>query len=351
MAERKYTFIPALILLLFSAVSCETTIEFKGTEAEPKIVIYSLLEADSMVAVSVSISHAVFDERYKPKQIANAVVRLYRDGDLLEILNYIPEVPLPDYSPAHPFAKYASQVNTPQYGSTYRIEVEVPGYRMASGEASLPEPVAIMSVDTSHAVIVMPDWIENRLIVKARFRDPPGQENFYRVTASALVGIYYGNKEEPYLPLMPIIVSEADLSYAFRNEPLIAPKQDEDIFGMYLQNTYNLFTDELISGKEYRLTWESSFQLPDTAYYEFAHTSFRLHTMTRDLFLYLQSLSAQKQTGDNFLAEPVLVFTNISNGLGIVGAISTSTATLRVGKYPVEGVEYEYRNNYYQYGL
>ncbi len=344
MDRKRYAIIPALVALLISAGSCESIIEFKGTEVDPKIVIYSLLEPDSLVAVSVAVSHAVFEERYEPKQITNAVVRLYRDSELLETLAYTPGTPMPGYSPDNPFSRYTSQVNKPQYGSSYRIEVEVPGYRMASGEASLPEPVGIISIDTSHVVNALEEWIENRLIVKVRFRDPPGQENYYRASAASLFGSYPGNRGEPYSPLIPITVSSADLSYAFNNEPLIAPKQDEDIFGMYLQNTYNLFTDELISGKEYGLSMETHFYLPDTTFYEFAHTYIRLHTITRDLFLYLQSLSAHKQTSDNFLAEPVLVFTNISNGLGIVGAVSTSTATLRIGKYPVEGVEYDYRN-------
>ena len=351
MDKRKYIYIPALVALLMSAGSCESIIEFKGAEEEPKIVIYSLLDTDSLVAVSVSVSHAVFEDRYEPKQIKNAVVRLYRDGGLLETLTYTTDASLPDYSPANPFSRYASKVNKPQYGSSYRIEVEVPGYRMASGEAILPEPIAIISIDTSHVIRELTDWIENRLIVKVRFRDPAGQENFYRASASGLSGFYPGNKDEPYSPLIPISVGETDLSYAFRNEPLIAPMQDDDIFGMYLRNTYNTFSDELISGKEYELSMETNFQLPDTAHYEFAHTSVRLHTLTRDLFLYLQSLSAHRQTSDNFLAEPVLVFTNITNGLGVVGAVSTSTATLRIGKYPVEGVEYEYNNYYYHPGF
>ena len=48
------------------------------------------------------------------------------------------------------------------------------------------------------------------------------------------------------------------------------------------------------------------------------------------------------QTNDAFITEPVLVYTNIENGLGVVGAMSSSTVTLKIGEYPVDGVTYEY---------
>ena len=344
--RRVIIYITAVIIIAFTASSCESVITFKGAEADPKIVIYSLLHPDSVITVSVAVSHAVFEERYEPEQITDAVVRLFRDGELLETLAYAPPVPSHEYYPASPYSTYLSEVNRPEYGSTYRIEVEVPGLKTASGEATLPEPVAIISIDTSSVIMEWMEWIERRLTVKIKFRDPAGEEDFYRASGTCLYGFYNGNKEEPYSPLMPVVVSEMDISYAFYSEPLIAPKQDEDIFGMYLQNSYNLFTDELISGKEYDLTMEIHFNLPDTGYYEFAHSFFRLHTISRDMYLYLQSYSAHTQTRDNFLVEPVLVYTNISNGLGVLGAMSTSVDSLKIGEYPIEGVIYEYQRDY-----
>lgn len=320
------------------AGSCETTIKFKGDGADPKIVIYSLLHPDSLISVSVAVSHAVFDERYEPEQITDAVVRVYRDGALLETLDYVPPEPVPDYMPEVTHSRYVSEVIRPLPGSTYRIEVVVSGLTTASGEAMLPDPVPIIRFDTSS---VIREWGERQLVVKIKFQDPAGAENLYRLTARGKGGFYSGQKEEPYISLMPVIVSDEDLSYGAWGEPLITPQQEDDIFGMYLYNTYSLFTDELIAGKEYNLTMQFHHNAPDTDYYEFNHLYFMLHSLSRDLYLYLQSLSAQDQTRDNFLAEPVLVYTNITNGLGVVGAMSTGKDSLKIGDYPVEGVYYE----------
>jgi len=336
--KRMMTYIPALLIMAFLAGSCETIIKFRGDGGDPRIVIYTLLHSDSLIKVSVAVSHAVFDEKYEVEQITNAVVRVYRDGVLLETLDYVPPVPVPEYQPAITHSRYVSEVNRPVPGSTYKIEVEVPGLTTASGSAMLPDPVPIIRIDTT---FVISEWGERQMEVKIKFLDPAGTENLYRLTARGISGVYYGPKEEPYSPLMPVMVTDEDLSYGASDEPLITPNQGDDIFGMELYNNYTLFTDELISGKEYSLTMHFYYKAPDTDYYEFDHTYFMLNTLSRDLYLYLQSLSAQAQTRDNFLAEPVLVYTNITNGLGVVGAISTGKDSLKIGDYPVEGVYYE----------
>ncbi len=334
-------YVMAVVVVLLSSISCESVIEFKGSEAEPRTVIYAIVQTDSLITVSVAESHAVFEERYEPEQITDAVVRLYRDGEFMETLTYVPAEPVPDYYPANPYSRYVSQVTRAVHGSTYRIEAEVPGMKRAYGEAILPVPVTITGIDTTS---VIREWGERQLVVKLRFRDPAGTENFYRLSARAVNGIYTGDKEEPISPLMPVVVTETDISYGAYSEPLITPKQEDDIFGMYLPNTYNLFTDELISGKEYSLTLQYGYRYPDIDYYEFDHACFNLHSISRDLYLYLQSYSAYLQTRDNFLAEPVLVYTNVTGGLGVVGAMSTSADSIKIGEYPVDGVVYEYQS-------
>jgi hypothetical protein len=329
---------PAAVLILFATLSCETTIDYKGPETEPKVVIYALLNPDSLVSVSVSESHSVFKVPYQPRQITNAVVRLYSEETLIETLTYQAPEPAPDYFPPNPYSKYVSSTYRPEYGKTYRVEVEVPGLPRAHGEAKLPAPVTVEVSDTSSMDI---GYGYRELTVKLRFRDPAGEENFYRITASSLVGIYSGDRFEPYNPEIAVGVQEADISYGALSDPLIAPRQEDDFFDMSMPNKYFIFLDDLIPGKEYtmRLTYNGFY--PDTDYYEFMFAWFRLSTITRDLYLYLQSYSAHLQTRDNFLAEPVPVYTNVTNGLGVVGAMSTTGDFINIGEYPVDGVLYE----------
>jgi hypothetical protein len=343
---RMIKYINVAAVTLFSLSSCESIIEFKGEVTGPKIVIYALLQPDSLVTVSIAEGHSVFERKYEPRQITDAVVRLYKDGTLTETLAYVPPEPQPDYAPASQYSRYVSNDIKPGFGSTYMIEVEVPGLGTASGKTQLPAPVPITGIDT---LAKTADWGEKHLVVKLNFRDPEGEENLYRLTARELEGMYDGDRNEPYSPEIPVSVIENDISYGTYGEPLIAPRREDDIFGMYLNNSYYLFTDELIAGKEYTLTMEYRHSQPDTSYYEFSHLYFMLQSVSRDLYLHLQSYSAHMQTNDNFLAEPVPVYTNITNGLGIVGAMSTSVISLKRGEYPVEGVYYDLSQYYRGY--
>jgi len=337
-------YLPIIVLMLVAAAACESEIKFKGSEVEPKIVIYSLLNPDSLVTVTIAESHAVFESRYEPRQITDASVRLYRDGELIETLTYVSVTALPDYYPADRFSRYVSLSHKPVHGSTYRIEVEVDGLESAWGETGLPEPVPVISVDTGSINF---DEYTGEVKIKVKFRDPADTDNYYRLTARALTGTYLGNPDEPYDPFFPVIVYDSDIGYGALSEPLIAPQQEDDMFGMYLRNDFFLFMDELIEGKEYSLTLGYSYSgLPAIDYYEFIHAYFSLHAITRDIYLYLQSYSAQRQTIDNFLAEPVPVYTNVTGGLGVVGAETVSTGALKAGEFPVEGIYYDYRAYY-----
>jgi len=339
MMKRILLYLPVLTVATLLAVACTEEIKFTGEKIDPKIVIYSLLQPDSIISVSVAKSHAVFEEKYVPKQITDAVVKLYRDGEFVETLTYVPPEPQPEYYSAVPDSRYVSLGVKPDYGSTYRIEVEMTGMKMAAGEAKLPDVVPVIGLDTIENLPVGGNLI---MEAKVSFSDPGGKNNFYRIAARSSEGMYYGDKTVPWSPEIPVTIYENDLSYASGNDPVISPqKEEQDLFGMRIENTYHIFSDELIAGKEYALTLELNHRQPDTDYYEFSLFYFELQSITEDLYMYLRTSSAHMQTNDAFVTEPVLVYTNIENGLGVVGAMSASTVTLKIGEYPVDGVTYE----------
>lgn len=53
-----------------------------------------------------------------------------------------------------------------------------------------------------------------------------------------------------------------------------------------------------------------------------------------------------KSEGD-FLSEPVLVYSNVKNGLGIFSAFNSTKRSIKFGEYPKEGVYYEDGNEYW----
>jgi len=328
----------AVVSIILINAGCERVIDYKGPETEPKAVIYALLEPDRFISVTVSESHSVFQTPWQPRQIKDATVRVFRDGELLETLPYTGTEPADENVPVSPYSPYSSATNKPEYGHTYRIEVMIPGYRAAYGETSLPDPVDVEVADTIYSDI---GYGNKQLTVKLRFRDPADEKNYYRFTAPATTGHYYGDLSQPYDPGQKVYIRNIELNYGAKSDPIISPMQEDDIFEIYPQNTYYVFTDELIPGKEYTLNLKYTGMYFNTEHYEFLRAFFRLNSITRDLYLYLQSYSVHGQTQDNPLAEPVPVYTNVTNGIGIVGAMSFAQDSLKIGEYPVDGVQYE----------
>mgnify|MGYP003801617687 FL=1 len=307
---------------------------------ESKIVMYSLLQPDSTIKAFLSFSRTLFGNTSPQQQITNAVVKLYRDGEFIETLTYVPPSVQTWYPEPTPFSEYVSAGETkPLPGSVYRIVAEIPGFKTAAGSASLPGIVPIEGIDT---VSYTRDEFYMYLGIKTRFTDPAGKDNFYMISGYQKTGYYSGNPYQPWNPEIPVRVFEYEMDINADDEPLIYPFMNDDIFNIYPYNYFNVFSDEMIPGKGYELNLKTDYRKVDTTYYEFFHPTVILQSISEDLYLYLLSFSKYLDSYDDFFSEPVLVYTNVENGLGVVGAINSSKMTVEIGKYPVDGILYSY---------
>ena len=343
--KRYIKYLAGISFIIF-CISCEEVIEFKGEAIEPKVVIYSLFDPDSLIKINLSASYPVFQWDYKHKQIDNAEVRLYKDGTLAETLLYIPPVQQPENSPPFPFSSYSSITLKPDSGSIYSLEVDVPGFSTVKSTVEFPVFTPIEKIDTLTQKTLDDNWESQYLQAKIKIKDPPGEENFYRIRVLRRDGYYAGSKQDPYSSENPIIITPFN-QFHVEFDPIMLPAEDNELFGNYIFNQYGIFSDELIAGKEYDLTlkfFESGF---DQEYFEFYIYLIELYSISKDLYLYLKSLSAHYTTDGDFISEPVIVYTNIQNGLGIVGTQLVSRVHITKGEFPVEGVNYEFAEDYY----
>jgi len=345
--KRLPVYLHVMVLAAGFAVSCEKEIEFKGEALDPKIVVYSVLDPDSIITAGISVSHPIFDPEYTYKQIVNADVKLFEDGVFLESLVY---VPLDSGTlNIHPLSVYASTSHKPVPGKHYRLEVSLNGYKKAVCEASLPAPVDIISVDTSTQRGNDSERDYNVWNTRIRFRDPAGEENFYRLILRWSYGYYSGDKALPYSAYFPVFVYIQENSYVDTKDPLLVPAEENSLFGTDVPNTYLIFSDELISGKEHELVFNipQIYQPIDTNYHEFMAITVELQSISRDLYKYLLTYAANSMLEDNFISEPVMVYSNVENGLGAFGACVPSRFSIMEGSYPQVGVYYVIVPSYY----
>jgi hypothetical protein len=343
--RKNYIFIWLLSLIVL--ISCEEIIDFKGADTEPKIVVYSIIHPDSIFKVQIGVSYPVTEWDYEPSQLPNALVKVFKNGELHETLHYVTPIgeDLPYYR--NPFSTFISPSYKPVPGNVYSIEVSLSGYSTAISFAELPEKINIISFDTISIKEVVDEYYEmHYLQTSIRFQDPPGKENFYRVRVIQQQGTYNWNKELPYVDTIPIIVSPF-YEGMFEPDPIMLPNQDNELFGSSESNRYGIFTDELIAGKEYELKIKMYHQHISIEHKEFAHYTIDFQSISKEMYIHLRSLAAQKNTEWDIFSEPVIVYSNILNGLGLFGAFESNAFTIKIGEYPIDGVRYTNYNYYW----
>lgn len=290
----------AVILLL---ASCEKEIKFKQKEVEPKIVINALQHPDSVWVINVSGSTSILDKN-KPDSLPNATVSIKDEGgNVLEVLNH------------HSDGNFIStQGNKPLVGKTYQLEVSHINYKTVEATATFPSPVPFEIVDTSKVSFKS----EESMRVKIRFADPIAESNYYFIKVMVTYKSYwfdeFGNMIDSVYNIYPESIGSNDLNVENLDE------NNSKAMELYVK-------DNLINGK----TTEIDLYLN---YFLFQHSEYTNITIffassSKEYYLHKISKNKYDATQGNPFAEPVIIYSNIKNGIGIFAGYSYSAISLK----------------------
>lgn len=354
-------YIFAAILIIGTA--CQEEIKFKSNQISSKMVVNSFIEPDSLIKVLIAGSKPIPGVISNFNWIDNATVKLFVDGEEKETLTtYTTNTNSNrDYSfnyndtESNTTIGYCSSLKA-EVGKTYKLEITHPDYDNSTCETYIPQAIEIISVDTA-TIDYRNNWDYDRqqLKVALKFKDPANEVNYYRLIAHLTQGIYIEKYYDKTVIDSFVNVRE---SYISIKDPVITPEQENanDFLFETPGNPYNVFTDELIDGREYTVNFEitiPNFYRNEKIDYlskgEFYQVKFLLQTLPRETYLFLKSSYDHHYYDGDLFAEPVQVFSNIENGLGIFGGQSNSVINISKGTYPMDNIDYR-DNYYYNYG-
>lgn len=311
-------------LIFFS--SCEKEIEFNGEAVAPKIVMNSFLTNDSTVKAHLTKSRFFLSNKTTFDYISNARVILFVNNRQHEELE-------------HDNAGFYKGNYIPKIGEEIRLEVRVPGHTVVEGTTRIPQKSNILSVDTT-LVLRFSDTLRVEFGVIAgivrfydcnitiRIRDNENEKNYYRMVAKR-----------------KLVVSEFDWSdesfMSFRLEGLDTQGTSlPDLLGSNDRNSdEHLFTDEFFNGREFLLRFKTDFStiemLPGFEDYKPSYMNItdevkiNLQTIPQETYLYMLTRRSAGGVLDGVFAEPIQIFNNIRNGLGIVAAQTNNVVSLK----------------------
>lgn len=174
------------------------------------------------------------------------------------------------------------------------------------------------------------DWNTYRQF-KISLQDRPGEKNYYRLDIRHDMTVYgqdfAGNDTVVHIRNTELINRE-DIILTDGN-PTNGSDDDNDLFGTYIENKYNVFADSRFTDasctlKVYTDLYNAygSLYIYDIIRYSRTITV-RLLSISEAEYRYLKALNClESDNYEDTLMEPVIIPSNVVNGLGFVGVSS-----------------------------
>jgi hypothetical protein len=263
---------------------------------------------DSLILVSLSKTVNVlysFDKTLP--RVTDATLKLYKDDVFVENLTHINN------------GVYTSTVLA-EYGYEYKVEYENNDI-IISGRCKIPFAEKLKNL--RH---IRYDNISYSHLIEVKIDDPTDKRNYYIFEAYSIDTMYmydeFGN----------IIGGEI-----FKNSAELSI-QEESILNVY-NNVYwypyinggLMFSDDLFDGTLFTI----NFNLNTYGYYyenipDSVKVYFLTHSINEDLYNYLSSYQEYQNAEGGFFVEPVNVYSNIENGIGVFGSTIFSIDSITI---------------------
>jgi hypothetical protein len=285
-----------LAALLFAALAgCETVVDVELPPHERQLVAQGVFAPESLWVVRVS--HTVgYTEPGRPGFVEDATVEVWEGERLVERLARADT------------GTYAGIGSRPEPGRRYTLRVSAPGFTAVEGSDALPGAPQVAAFEP--ALVEGPP--SDRRVVRLRLTldDTGGEENRYALAVLHLRALVDSTGAVTSLPpdLFPFTSDDPALG-----DPIPNPLDPDD--PVFYQA---LFRDDGFDGRRRTLDVEIAYDAPSGGFPEVRRAFVVLFaSLSEDLYRYAETAPQQALFGENPFAEPLRVYSNLSNGYGI----------------------------------
>lgn len=335
--SRYYIIAFFLSLGMIGLSSCVKEIDLEYLRPASRLVLNSIAEVGK--ELDVSVSRTWFLTENNPNvTIPNAEVDLYVNGIFRERMAWRKA----DGEDIVQKGCYHSSY-CPATGETLKIVARAPGYKEVSAETLLPAPTPILDLKIEPYYHSEYGSRYKGAMFKLTFQDNPNQEDYYLLRYEQGIPLENPVGDEKY--------EWSSYSVDFSKDPVFTNQHTvmDQIMGYDWIYGYRgrYFSDELFNGKEYTIKVTTSYY-PTENYPIRA----RLYTLSKSYFLYLRSM--MNATDGNFvsdlanagLAEPIKIYSNVLDGVGILGGCQLEQYVLQINQDPNGNNEGDYTDPY-----
>jgi hypothetical protein len=294
-----------VLCLTISLNSCVNTIEFKGRETKPLLVLNCLVQADSVIKADISRS-VFFMDNYSEQNtfVTDADIEVFVNGNSIGKMQFVANRHM-DYYGNYGVSSYSINYKAKK-GDKIRVNVSAANFDKIWAETIVPEYATEIS-DIEQTTEIN----EYGALVPAyhiKFKDNPNEKNYYLLTAVKIYPEQVTGAYDTIIDISDYPLSSTDVIFGQIGSI-------DNIFGGSDYRMFNIFSDDLINGQEYSLVVTADYYFSSLV----VSITFKLHSITKEYYLYLQTISASYNDFLGVFGEPVQIFNNINGGIGILG--------------------------------
>lgn len=350
-----------LLSACIALAACTNEIPYNEQARDPQLILNAQLTAGE----KVNYAYLHLSEGNRIGRITQGSLTLYINGKAAET----PE----EISPEELYSDLKGTIDDEQfellirniYFKKFRITSELhPGDHIrleaiaengtyhASAETTVPRPVESLQVDT--ALAYLREYAGDVLYrqYKITLKDLPGEKNYYRLDISHKLqqlvtywtyrydagGNLVKEQRDTLLTSIPMtkIINREDIILT-DGHPHNYNDEENELFPT-TRNKYNLFTDNRFSDASATLkVYTPTYHIEPPYFYDYIdyHNSqtitVSIYSLTEEQYRYQKALNTlDDENYEEVLMEPVSIPTNVTGGLGFVGADSRTQFVLHL---------------------
>jgi Domain of unknown function (DUF4249) len=297
----------AVVITALNACVKKVTIElpYEGD----KIVVKSIIKQDSNIYAVLSKSTRPNVNSYNNlNEITNASITVLENTIPVTTLTLIPQSQSGYYNSRWYGSSYKAKA-----GKTYTLKITVPNLPNAEGsETMVSKPK--YKIESYYKVVN--STLDTTSVVKLNLTDLP-TEDYYQIKMYSA--------DTNFMPLGPRYLIDYNSSLYFSVTSLDENASIFDQIDGGLRYTNFYFSDKKFNGK----TINPKFEFNEYNYGK-TRVAVILESISKSYYKFLVSAENHLNNSDNPFSEPTQVFTNITNGYGIVGTTADSVLFKRV---------------------
>ena len=285
------------LFAVFTFLSCEKVIEAKDLpEQDSRIVLNSLLFSEDLITANITASRGILSNKAF-KDLDNAVCQVFENdaylGNLINIQN------------GNFTSFFTAKVN-----NKYRLIVSASGYSSVTATTIIPPSVKYTNLERY-----------DTLNYNYRLNQYSPSEKSVGGTSKFKLKILDDLSAKNFYSIKPIVILTDSLGNTIENDGYAYIKNNND------ENSYESTSFEIddltkVNGNQMQLDFDVSFYFNIPENLKSIRVYIEISNLSQEYYNYKMTLKKQAEAGGGFFSEPVLVYSNVINGLGILGGSS-----------------------------